>query len=622
MDDKRPEKALLAPSKSFMAVGPTLHYSHNNVRKYWLLALGLYSLTCLFWSKIQTGSFLSFTFGGLGSFSGWYLDKAVTTGVSIFEYPWQILVLALLMGAIAIIPVLVAQLMSFRHSFPFIVAVLVLANLPGFAAGLLISCIAVACRPLRFRSRFIAVALCTAPQLLYWSYFGRVSGLDPIKWGFVFTPWIGAWIVGLAMAAVVLGIGHFTRYRPGLTWAVNLLVLVATVALFQAKIGFDELDYQLYVANNDPEAVPEFHDHSVKEALDQTINDPTVRKRYLAGFFYPTEPNALRQEVKREIMIQLTLDRWPIWFVVPEQLKYQQKRDWLFSQYDLFISKRPNSRRRMPIALYYKALLSEFSPDIRVFAQKESLRFYSDYPFERSRQIWYRLYSEFGDSPESIEARWRLAKHLAGHGNFEQADELLVEAQTMLIERLKDLEQRQPSADNFFRAFRPPPDSVMTVSKLTELQARIGRLRSLISPENRTQKEASARRLAVFVMLNPHDREYARRLDQILEQTPPDDPLRDNILLARVQLIQDKQLRAEKLTELHERFRDTDGGTLALYELARLQIEMYRNESDPQRKKEYLADARMTLADFVRLYPGSSLAEQAKKILSGLPSVQ
>ncbi len=47
-------------SKSFMTVGPTLHYSHKNVLICWLLAVMVFGLCCFFWSRIVTGSFWSF----------------------------------------------------------------------------------------------------------------------------------------------------------------------------------------------------------------------------------------------------------------------------------------------------------------------------------------------------------------------------------------------------------------------------------------------------------------------------------------------------------------------------------------------------------------------------------
>jgi len=617
---KRKKKRLGDPSKSFMAVGPTLHYSHKNVLRCWLLAVAAFSVSSSFWSKILTGSFWSFDFSTITSPESCHLGQFVITGVNIFEYPWQILVLGLLMGILGIVPVLISQLMSLRYSLPFILAVFFLADLPGFAICLLVSCVAAACRPLRFRSRFIAIALCTAPQLAFWAYFGGAGGVEPVKWGFSFTPWICAWLVGLAIAGLVLGIGHFTRYRPGLVWVFTSLVLVIAVAVFEIKIGFDELDYQLYVSKNNPEQISKFHDHSITEALDGTLTNPGVR-RYLAGFFYPTEPIPLRAELKKEIEIQLGYDRWPSWFIVPAELKFQEEKQRLLNQYDLFINQRPQSRR-MPIALYYKALLSEYSPDIKTLSQKEVLHFYSDYPYERSREIWYRLYRQFGDSPESLEARCRIAKHWAGQGRFERADKLLAEAQTKLCERLKLLEKEQTQSDTFFRLFRPPADSAMTAFKLAELQRKLNQLRNLISSENRTDKAETSECLAKFVMLNPHAFDYARHLNELLLQMGDDDPLRDNVLLARAKLIADEHLRAEKLSRLHKEFQDTDGGKQALYELALLKIHLWRqqSESNLEQKKKYLADARATLASFTEKYPTSFCAEQVKKNLDDLPT--
>ncbi len=623
MDNDKAEKTPKVALKSFMTVGPTLHYSHKNVLRCWLLAVAAFGVTCCFWAKILTGSFWSFGFDSVSFRSLMSLGQSVITGVSIFEYPWQILVLGLLMGVLGIVPILISQLMSFAYSIPFILAVALLADLPGFAGCLLISCVAAAARPLRFRSRFIAIALCTAPQLVYWGYFGGARGIEPLKFGFSFTPWICAGLTGLAIAGLVLGIGHFTRYRPGLVWTFTSLALLIAVVVFDVNIGFDELDYQLYVAKNNPEQISTFHDHSITEALDGTITDPAVKKYLLAGYFYPTDPIALRAELKEKIQTQLGHDRWPSWFIVPQELNYQAKRQWLFEQYDLFISRRFKSRR-MPIALYYKALLSEYSPDAVLLDQKEILHFYSDYPYERSREMWYRLYSEFGHSPESLEARWRVAKHWAGQGRFEQADQILAEAQVMAAERLKLLGKEQPTSDTFLSPFRPPVDSAVTVFKLTELQRKLNQLRYLIGAENRTGEPGVAKRLARFVILNPHGRQFARELDELLGQTADNDPLRDNVQLEQVKLIADEQLRAEKLSELHKKFQNTDGGMQALYELGLLRISMWRQQdgSSPEQKKKYLAEARAILTSFLSLYPSSFCAEGVKKNLDDLPAVE
>jgi hypothetical protein len=122
-------------------------------------------------------------------------------------------------------------------------------------------------------------------------------------------------------------------------------------------------------------------------------------------------------------------------------------------------------------------------------------------------------------------------------------------------------------------------------------------------------------------MLNPHaSDDYARGLDELLKQMSSSDPLRDNVLLAQVKLVADEQLRAEKLSQLHKKFQDSDGGMQALYELARLKLGLYQSESNPEYKKKYLAETRALLTSFISLYPDTFDAEQAKKNLDNLPT--
>jgi len=163
----------------------------------------------------------------------------------------------------------------------------------------------------------------------------------------------------------------------------------------------------------------------------------------------------------------------------------------------------------------------------------------------------------------------------------------------------------------------------MTEVKLGELRRRLNQLQCLISPQNRTDDSASVERLARFVALNPHTRYYCRRLEELLRRIGEDDPLRDNVMLAQIKLIPDEQLRAEQLAKLHKTFQDTDAGTEALYELALLRIRQWRqlDNSDAEKKKQFLIDARATLMSFLSLYPKSFFAEQVQKNLDGLPKV-
>ena len=353
------------PVKSFMTVGPTLHYSHSNVRRCWGLAVFVFWGVCFFWSRILTGVLPGLDYDMLFNPGLWGLERFILSPLSIYEYPWQILVLGLLMGVLGIGPVLVSQLLSFPHSVFMILGVVFIAKLPLFGVFLIVSCVAAACRPLRFRSRFIALALCMAPQLVYWAVFGGAQSVDPVRWGFSFAPWICAWLIGLLTAGVVIGVGHFTRYRPGLVWFILGIEFVVAIFIFESKVSFAELDYQLYVAGNNPEEVRQFHDRNMTQAIDDSMQDPETRS-FLTGLFYSPEPIVLRKELKEEIKDRLSHDQWPSWFNVPEELDYRGKRQLLLGQYDLFIQKHPKSKR-IPIVLYYKAILHEYRPDTQFF---------------------------------------------------------------------------------------------------------------------------------------------------------------------------------------------------------------------------------------------------------------
>jgi tetratricopeptide (TPR) repeat protein len=256
-----------------------------------------------------------------------------------------------------------------------------------------------------------------------------------------------------------------------------------------------------------------------------------------------------------------------------------------------------------------------------MLGRKEVLHFYSDYPFESSLGFWYELYTQFSRSPESIEARWRIAKYIAGQGRFEEAKKLLEEAQGMVEERLGQLQQAKPATENLFSLFTPPTDSVISTFDLTELQLRLHRLSVMISPENRTDEPDSQERLARFVMLNPYTSDYVRHLEQLLQKMGNKDPLRDNALLEQAKLIPDERLRAEKFAKVYEQFKDTDAGAEALYNLALLKIGFWRQQSDAdaEQKRKLLAAARQTLENFLQIYPDDFLVTEVREKLQKLP---
>ncbi|HML73833.1 MAG TPA: hypothetical protein PKB02_04990 [Anaerohalosphaeraceae bacterium] len=622
MAENGSSKPQSVPSKSFMTAGPALHYSHTNVHLCWGLSIAVYLTACFFWSRLLIGEDLSVSLLGLFRPEFWNIGRFVDLPLSIYEYPWQIVVLGILMGILATVPVLTSQLLSFRYSIPMILSVMLVSRLGLFGVFLLASCIAVACRPLRFRSRFISVALCMAPQVAYWAIWGGYQSIDPIRWGFSYAPWLYAWLTGLFMSAIILIIGHYNRYKPGGVWLTSFLLLALASWLFYDKIGFSELDYQLYVAGSSPEEVDEFHDHSLTETLNEIMQDESTRS-WLQGHFYPAESLQLREKLKADIQNQLVYGNWPQWIQkkLPEPFLYQSKRQTLLRQYERFIDKWPKSDR-MPIVLYYKALLLEMYPNIRQFGQTEILRFYSDYPYYENILIWQKLYDAFPSSPEALEARWRIAMHESGRGKFEKAEELCDVAVSLIASEIqKNESQPASSPSGLFSAFNQPAKTIMTASKLRDLAFRMKRLRLLIGRENQGTTSQSKQRLAEFVMLNPYRLDYDGKLVSLLAATDASDPLRDNILLAQALIVPDSTLKFQKFTEITETFPSADAAVQALYEMGVIKISLWKNtQNQPDAKKAALSEARALLTRLTTNHPKTLWAEQANKLLNTLPA--
>jgi hypothetical protein len=615
--------------KSFMTQGPTLHYSHTNVNGCYVMAIFFYLLAALFWSKLLLGVLVSADFP-----EHFYLERYIFSPLSIFEYPAQIFVLGLLIGIFTAVPLISSQLMSFKYSLAYVLILLLIVKLPGLALAVLIGSFAVASRPLRFRSRFIAIVLCTAPVILYFGFYGPIKNAESIRWAISFAPWFCGIFTAILISGIAIAIGHFTRYRPGLIWSAAAVALVAAIIVFQSKISLAELDYQLYIAKNNPETIKEFHSHSITEALNQAVKSSQSRS-YFQSPFYPEEPTALRMVLKKEIQNRLLHDRWPEWFNVPDELKYQEKKQQLLNQYEKFLNppkqwfkpafihkallKSKVRINRMPIALYYKAMLSELSPDLNALLENETLQFYNDYSHNENLPIWHRLFFEYPNSAESMEARRRRAIHLAGMEQFFYANQLIDQALIMVNNELN--RPTSAGSDEFEKIFHKPLATVITDVDLKKLKRELEYLRQLTSSENLTGDAKTQHLLAQFILLNPHDQFFATYLDSLLSGAGETSPIADNIMLAQIMLIPDAILRQQKLGWLAKQYPGTDGGIQAKFEQACLKLAIWKEHNLSQSEKEkYLSEARQGLENFLKNHPKSIFAEQAAEKLAALPN--
>ena len=614
LDKDTKDQQKQSPSKPFMTMGPTFHYSHANVLRCWWLAVIVYCCTCFFWSQVLLGDVDMFKIQGLGTdFNLWTLGHYVKSPVSIYEYPWHIFVLAVLTAIIAFMPVLIAQLFSFSYSILPIIVCLLLAKLPGLASVLLISCFMVACRPLRFRSRFISVVLCSSPILIYLILSGKAADPDPLRWGLSFAPWLLAWLLGLTLCGIVLSIGHFTRYKPGQIWLWSSILLVLGIFTFFDRISFAESNYKLYIQRNAPESIENFQPRDISNILDKAASNPLFSVE--SGLILADNPRQYREQLISELQEMLSLGTWPFWFIEncdSDFYDYERKRSSVIEQYDFFVAKHKKNHR-VASALYYKAILNEYQPDIPAIRELEQLKFYCTYPRPEVYPDWIKLYKQYPDSVESIEARWRIAVNLAGKQKFNTAASLCREILSMAEEKTKIVYSSQSDE---VAVFRKPAETVITPMDLNGILFKTKYLLHFLSGN---YLEVQPDLLASFLKLDKRSLDYFKRLQDINSKTPNESPLKDNLELEIIKKQYYGLSIIENLTKFANKYKGSDGELEAEYLLGKNYTKLWIDEQDPAKKLEYLNSGRAILKDLVERHKDSLFFADAAKILSDLP---
>ncbi|MGE4285297.1 MAG: tol-pal system YbgF family protein [Phycisphaerae bacterium] len=609
------EQQKLSPSKPFLTMGPTLHYKSHNVEVNYGLNLCVYAVVCLFWAKIMLGAIEMFRFDLAASgFGVWSLGGFINQPISIFEFPWQMLVLAALTAIITFTPVITSQMLSVNHSLPFLIICMLVAKLPGLSFVIMISCIMVASRPLRFRSRFISIVLCSSPILIYLTVSGNSSDPDPLKWGLSFVPWILTWLLGLAMSAIILAVGHFTRYRPGQIWITSLLFFVIGLFTFFDRIGLAEVEYKQYVSDNIPEMVEGFKPHDISAVLDRAVKNPMVSID--DAFLFSGIETLQRGQLVSELQEMLLLGSWPYWFIEncdSDFYDYEKKRSSIIEQYDAFIANHPKSPRGIP-ALYYKAMLKEYKPDIPALKELEQLRFYSSYPGTAAYSSWIKLYKDHPDSVEALEARWRIAMNLAGKQKFTTSASICREILNLAEEKEKIVER---SVGDEAALFRRPPETVITPMDFRSIIFRTKYLLQFLSGDY--LKEAPEK-LAEFLMLDKRSLNYRNRLALMDASLPADSALKDNVVLEIIKKDNSGLMLIEELEKFIQKTGRRDASGEAQYICGKTWARLWMDNQSSLNSTEYLAKSRALLSTLIAEQPESLFVDEAKTILSELPA--
>ena len=617
--------------------GPSMAYPNRDRTVFWLVELILYILLNMFVLRIQHGTWLQLE----GSYPAGGLIEQLLWPLNIFQFPSEIIVVALTMALLCAVPILTAQLYSLLPSIPFALVVLFLGHNPLLSLCLFVSCAVASFEPLRFKSKFVAALMCLIPEVAYWSFCGGDNPeQDVLRWIVLYAPWAMAGLACVAVFGIVLTIGHFLRYRPGVLMPVFAAVLAGTVFLFDRTIGMHERDFRANVYRYSPAHMSQFQARSIKPILEDQLDVQRERTRYLTD----------------DTILEYLLDQWLREFgaaaagsaqhwgsfsgntLSPARRSANEFGKACFDaidHIDLFISQYPGGLRE-PDAIYYKALISDINVDYRALRDERVVQFYFDRPTvaTNSQQLWRALLERFPETSVSVEARWRLALMLAGSEprtpapgdaetyGFNEAQELLVEAKRRCSVLIQELQQRRRESDlepgPLAAIFTSPPET-MSLAELRNLLLRIDRLASLIDKENRTGHPEQDRRLARFVRLDERRLDYKQQLTVLTLDSPKPDPLIDNIELAQAQLERDPDQRVVLLSELAQRYPDKDGGVGAMLALARVLLDQRHQTDRSVDRRELLIRSREQLQRIITLRPESFWADAARELLRSNP---
>jgi len=609
--------------------GASMDYPGWARTAYWTINLLLYILLNMFVLRIQTGAWFPWK---VSLQSEWLIPKLLAP-LNIFQFPTYIIVAALLMAMICTVPILIAQLHNILYVIPHLFVVLLFGYNRALSLCLLVSCAAVSFKPLRLKSKFVAAILGLMPVLLYWGLFsGENPQQDVLRWAVLYAPWALAFLVCVMIFGVVLALGHFLRYRPGVLMPIFGLLLAGTVLLFRSSIGMNERDFQADVYRYSPGQVAQFQNRSITNLLEIELAQRQKQFPYLSAELIMSQ---LRMEWRWAFnfnAIPVAAGEYDAQGVNPISLAQQKNAEILLAKstslayIDRFIDTHPQDPREAD-ALYYKALMIDLKVDSRSLRDENTLRFCHDIPNAHSEMVWRDILNRFSQTDLAVEARWRLARLIAGRKppkttdtyNFEEASKLLEQARQHCLEVIG--KRKEKGGQRSFWTARlgaifTSPAPTISDEEFSALQRRVAELMVLIGAENRTGHLEHDERLAKFVGLDPYQLNYESKLKELMIKTPQGDPLQDDIELTLVMLTKDLDQRITQLTELARQYPDRNGGIEAMLELAAALMDQ-RNRSEHQGDKQLLLEqSRQFLQKVIVSRPDSFYAQHAQQLLS------
>jgi len=526
---------------------PLLRPTHLWQQAVFLAAnLAAFTVVCAFWQYLSTGRWVDFSPSAYRRVLATGAGQMLLEPLSVFRYPWMMLVSGLVMSALVVVPVMVSVLYRLPFAGVFLLVVAAVGHAPVLALTIGVGCILATRTTLRSDMPFLAVLLGLLPVAVYTMFaFLAVASTAtlPLQHWVLMAPFLTALVASVVGAGAVLVLARATGFRPGVVLPVMLVLVGVPVAVFHAKVGPDELEYSLITGSLPPG----------QSILGQSSLDEWTR-RHDAG--YLTGPKLI-DRVRSDL---------------------QRRRRDLVARGRAFLWRHPRSRHAPAIAWLVAQChsLQLDGPALSNGRIRHVTRHLAD--TEECREAWARLGEQYPDSSQAGLADWHLGEFALRSKDTSGALERLASARA----RLKYLVARPGNTDRadrqgriFLPVSRLPADEYYRKA-LFEVEYLIW-----LATENIDAPEA----LAAYLSTNPHKNQFAKRLAQLAEQYQ-DTSMGDNFKLAEAMAThtEDPYLRSAaliklaRMTEPDKRAvepgarRPTDAAIEANYELARLAL--------------------------------------------------
>lgn len=342
-----------------------------------------------FFSYLCTGNWLELSPSGFRKACAAPLAGVLLHPLKIFNYPWMMAVLAVLVGLMIFVPTMLAVLYRLWVAVLFILPVALVAHAPLMALTLLVAALAASQTRLRSNFPFLALLVGLVPVGVYIYLFGyfNLPTLAGRHRFVLYLPLTSALAVALLAGVVVLSLTRVTHYRPGVMFPVLTVLLAVPLILFYAKVGDDELDYCLLIeqagmAGGEPIVQSE----TVEQFARRCGKDSPGSMPSSAGA--PTTQPAM-QALLAEARTQL-----------------DRRRRGIIRQCEAFLARHADSDKAAAV-LWIRASVMDLQIDVDAFARGQ-IKADADVPTSDSIQAWNDLNDRVPGSPQAMVARQRL----------------------------------------------------------------------------------------------------------------------------------------------------------------------------------------------------------------------